>query len=376
MRVVVAMSGGVDSSVAAMLLQREGHEVVGVTLQVWPEEAAERRARRGGCCGLGAVRDARAVADLLGIPHYVFGVREEFHREVVARFTAAYAAGRTPNPCIACNEFIKFGLLLERARLLGAGALATGHYARTARGADGAWHLLRAADPRKDQSYVLHPLRPEDLPFVRFPLGGLPKEETRALARACGLPVADKPDSQEICFVGPEGHAALVGAEHPDAVRPGPVVDTDGRILGQHRGLAHYTVGQRRGLGLAEAQPRYVVALDAVRNTVVVGREDEVRAVGCRLRGVHWLDPEAPRAGRACRVQVRSGSGAHPAVVTAVDGADLEVRFALPVRAVTPGQAGVLYAGEAVLGGGEIDRVVPAGPQRSTESATQAPSTA
>ena len=356
MLVVVAMSGGVDSSVAAALLRREGHDVLGVTLQVWPEGEDERRERRGGCCGLGAVRDARAVADILDIPHYVFAMREEFHREVVARFAAAYASGRTPNPCVACNEFIKFGALLDKARLLGAEALATGHYARVRRGGDGCWRLHRAADRRKDQSYVLHPLRGEDLPFLRFPLGDRTKEETRGLARSFGLPVADKPDSQEICFVGPQGHAAVVGAERPDAVRPGPIVDAAGHVLGRHRGLAHYTVGQRRGLGLAGPEPRFVIALDALANTVIVGGDGETFAAGCTVRGMHWLAPEPPPPGLRCAAQVRSGSGEHPAVLEAAGGA-ARVRFLRPVRAVTPGQACVLYAGDAVLGGGEIDAV-------------------
>jgi tRNA-specific 2-thiouridylase len=365
MLVVVAMSGGVDSAVAAALLQAEGHEVIGVTMQIWPEEDAERTARRGGCCAMGAVRDARAVATLLGIPYYVFDMREEFHAQVIASFAAAYAAGRTPNPCVACNEHIKFRALLAKARRLGAQALATGHYARLVRvgGGEEDWRLCRAVDPRKDQSYVLYPLRREDLPQLRFPLGGLRKTETREIARRLGLPVADKPDSQEICFVGPEGYAAVVGARHPEALRPGPILDLDGRVVGQHRGLAHYTVGQRRGLGLAgSGEPWFVVALDPERNAVVVGRAADAYAEACLVRKANWLVPRPPRAGQPCTAKVRSGPVEHPATVEPTeDGEGVWVRFAEPVRAVTPGQACVLYDGEVVLGGGEITEVRRAG---------------
>jgi tRNA-specific 2-thiouridylase len=367
--IVVAMSGGVDSAVAAALLCAQGHDVVGVTMQIWPDEAAERQERRGGCCAMGAVRDARAVAQLLGIPYYVFNLREEFHAAVIARFAAAYASGRTPNPCVACNEHIKFRALLDKARLLGADALATGHYARVLRAEDGGWRLGRAADRRKDQSYVLHPLAVGDLPFIRFPLGEMSKEETRARARTLGLPVADKPDSQEICFVGPEGHAAVVGAERPEALLPGPILDTSGRVLGEHRGLAHYTVGQRRGLGLAGPEPRFVVALDAGRNAVVVGALGETFARGCTIPDVRWLVPEPPPAGSPCAAKVRSGPVEHPAVVEPDPAGGARVCFLEPVRAVTPGQACVLYDGDVVLGGGEIgcvDRVLRPAPAASS----------
>lgn len=355
MLVVVALSGGVDSSVAAALLQAEGHEVVGVTMQIWPEEEAGRSERQGGCCAMGAVRDARAVADHLGIPYYVFQMREEFEREVIARFIQAYAGGRTPNPCVACNEFIKFRALLAKARRMGAGALATGHYARLRQGQDG-WELWRGADPGKDQSYVLHPLDRADLAFLRFPTGELRKQDTRAYARDLGLPTADKPDSQEICFVGEAGYADLVGKARPDALRPGPIVDVDGHVVGQHRGLAHYTVGQRRGLGLAAGRPVYVVALDPERNALIVGDSQDTEVAWCTVTRVHWL-AACPPTGTAVEVKVRSGPAMHPATVSPDPDAGMTVRFHPPVRAVTPGQACVIYAGERVLGGGEIDRV-------------------
>lgn len=356
LRVVVAMSGGVDSSVAAALLRRQGHDVVGVTMQIWPDEGPLVRERRGGCCGMGAVRDARAVAALLDIPHYVLQMREAFERLVIARFAATYAAGRTPNPCIACNEHIKFAALVDKARGLGADALATGHYARLCRGPDGRLRLRRAADRCKDQSYVLYPLPREELGFFRFPLGELEKPRTRALARELGLPVADKPDSQEICFVGEQGHADLVTARHPEAGRPGPIVDLNGTVIGRHRGLAHYTVGQRRGLGLTGREPRYVVAVDAERNTLVVGGAADTSAVACRMAEVRWLlDP--PADGTRVTAKVRAGPAEHAARVFEDDGGGWRVLFDDPVRAVTPGQACVLYRGDDVLGGGEIDRV-------------------
>ena len=354
MLIVVAMSGGVDSSVAAALLKEQGHEVVGVTMQIWPEEEREVEERHGGCCAMGAVRDARAVADRLGIPYYVFQMRQEFQVHVIAEFAAAYAAGRTPNPCVACNEHIKFRALLEKARRLGADALATGHYARVGRASDGTPRLRRGVDPRKDQSYVLHPVRASDLPYLRFPTGEMRKEETRAKARALGLSVADKPDSQEICFVGPEGHAAVVGALHPEALRPGPIVDVQGRVLGEHRGLAHYTVGQRKGLGLAGTAPRFVVEVDAARNTIVVGTIEDGHAWGCAVPRVNWLVPSPPSPGLRCTAKVRSGPAEHPAVLEEVTEQGAVVRFLQPVRAVTPGQACVLYDGDEVIGGGEI----------------------
>lgn len=362
MRVVVAMSGGVDSSVAAALLQEQGHEVLGVTMQIWPDEGLERSERHGGCCGFGAVRDARAVATLLGIPYYVFQLREDFERQVIAGFAEAYAGGRTPNPCVACNAHIKFDVLLRKARRLGAGALATGHYARVGQGADGTPRLLRAADPRKDQSYVLHPLRRADLGYVRFPTGEMTKAEVRARAAALGLPVADKPDSQEICFVGPEGHAEVVGRLRPEALLPGPILDRQGREIGRHAGLAHYTVGQRRGLGLSGGEPRFVLSIDAARNALVVGAAAETGAAGLTVETANWLVPDPPPPGRRVTAKVRSGPSEHPATVLAAGPRGFRLAFAGPVRAVTPGQSCVLYDGELVLGGGEIDTVEPAEP--------------
>jgi tRNA-specific 2-thiouridylase len=356
-RIVVAMSGGVDSSLAAALLCQEGHEVVGVTMQVWPEEAPEVLDRHGGCCGMGAVRDARAVADLLGIPHYVFNLREVFQRRVIDAFAAAYARGRTPNPCIACNDHIKFRALLDKVDRLGADGLATGHYARSEPDpAYGRVVLRRAADRRKDQSYVLYPLPAGDLPRIRFPLGGRTKAETREAARRLGLPVADKPDSQEICFVGPEGYAALVAAHRPDAAVPGPIEDAAGRCLGTHRGIASYTVGQRRGLGLPGGPARYVVRLEAERNAVVVGGIEDLESCGCIAEDVRWLAVDGLDGALRVAAQVRAGAGEVGAVLTPAGDGEVRVVFDRPVRAVTPGQAVVFYSGDVVLGGGTIAR--------------------
>jgi tRNA-specific 2-thiouridylase len=370
--VVVAMSGGVDSSVAAALLQRQGHEVVGVTMQIWQDEGTAREERRGGCCALGAVRDARAVATRLGIPYYVFDLREVFAREVVRHFADSYAAGRTPNPCVACNRHIKFAALAAKARRLGADALATGHYARLTREADGGLRLRRAKDRRKDQSYVLHPLPRAELGFFLFPLGEMAsKEETRARARELGLPVAEKPDSQEICFVGADGYAAVVAARHPEALEPGPILDVGGRVIGRHRGLARYTVGQRRGLGLDGQAPRFVLAIDPARNALVVGDAAHAHAAACVVGRINWLAPPPP-PGTAVTAQVRAGPGEHAARVFP-EGEGVRVVFDPPVRAVTPGQACVLYDGDVVLGGGEIDGVEAAAPSAAVALPATAP---
>jgi tRNA-specific 2-thiouridylase len=357
---MVAMSGGVDSSVAAALLAEAGHEVIGVTMQVWPDEGAARQDRHGGCCGLGAVSDARAVAAVLGVPHYVFNMREVFQRHVIDAFTDAYARGRTPNPCVSCNEHVKFRALWEKADDLDADFLATGHYARLGqRGGDPV--LRRAADPRKDQSYVLYPLRREILPRLLFPVGEQTKEETRAHARRLGLPVADKPDSVDICFVGEEGYAAVVERQRPEAFRPGPILDLDGQVLGTHRGLPAYTVGQRRGLGLATGEPRFVVALDPERNAVIVGGAGDVFATGCRAVDANWLITP-PASELHVTAKVRSSGGEVPAVIRAEPAGGVEVAFQEPARAVTPGQAIVFYDGDDVVGGAVIDRVKRAAP--------------
>jgi tRNA-specific 2-thiouridylase len=352
-RVAVAMSGGVDSAVAAALLVEAGHAVVGFTMNLWPAWVPQTEGGAG-CCGIGAIEDARGVARTLGIPHYVLNLREAFEREVIGSFAREYARGRTPNPCIACNRAIKFSLLLDRVRGLGMDRLATGHYARLRCDPEGRVRLLRAADRHKDQSYVLACVPAEHLPHLCFPVGDYTKTEIRALARRRGLAVADKPDSQEICFVPAGDYREVVARFEPQALRPGPIYDLDGRQVGQHRGLACYTVGQRRGLGLRGGRPRYVVALDPGRNAVVVGDADALRRPEMIVEDVNWIAIPALEEERRVGVRIRHASADVPAVIAPAGGGRVRVRFLEWPRAAAPGQAAAFYDEEVVLGGGVI----------------------
>ncbi|MDR7556382.1 MAG: tRNA 2-thiouridine(34) synthase MnmA [Armatimonadota bacterium] len=353
-RIAVAMSGGVDSAVAAALLVQAGYEVVGLTMDLWPAWVGAPDAGSRTCCGVTAVEDARAAARVLGIRHYVLDLRQAFERAVVDYFCDEYARGRTPNPCVACNQEIKFRVLLDRVVALGCEALATGHYARVAVDPDtGRYLLLRAVDPAKDQSYVLYGLTQAQLARVRFPVGDYTKPQVRALARQLGLPVADKPDSQEICFV-PAGHyGELVAARRPEAGRPGPIVDRTGRQVGMHRGIGRYTVGQRRGVGVATGEPLYVLAVDAPANRLVVGPGNALAAAGIRVGTVNWIVPPPPPA--AVTVRVRHAAAEVPATLHVREDGRVDVRFATPQRAVAPGQVAVFYDGVRVLGGGIIE---------------------
>ncbi len=352
-KIAVAMSGGVDSAVAAALLTGQGHEVIGLTMNLWPSWLKEPEGDTQTCCGVGAIEDARAVARVLGIRHYVLNLREAFERAVIDYFCDEYAAGRTPNPCIACNQAIKFRVLLEKVESLGCDLLATGHYACIARDdVSGRFVLLRAVDPAKDQSYVLYGLTQAQLGRVRFPIGNYTKHEIRALARRHRLPVADKPDSQEICFV-PAGHYAdLVASRRPEAGRPGPIVDRAGAVVGSHSGIARYTVGQRRGLGLAGDAPQYVVDIDAARSTLVVGGQGDLLRSRVRVDRVNWIVPPPPP--ERVTVRVRHAAADVPAALDLLQDGTIAVRFATPQRAAAPGQAVTFYDDQQVLGGGII----------------------
>ena len=351
-RVVVAMSGGVDSSTVAALLKAEGYDVVGITLQLY--EAREPAARGKTCCAGQDIHDARQVAETLDIPHYVLDYVAKFRRDVMEEFATSYARGLTPVPCVLCNRTVKFRDLLAAARDLGADALATGHYARRVAGAHGP-ELHRAADASRDQSYFLYATTRAQLDYLRFPLGDLGKDQVRAAAARFALPVAAKPDSQDICFVPDGDYASVVSRLKPEAAMPGEVVDLSGRVLGRHDGIIHFTVGQRRGLRLASVEPLYVVALDAVRRRVIVGPKSALGSHVVPLIDVNWLDGAVPADGRAVTVKLRSAQSPVPAIVHAHDDT-FEVVLGENGHVAAPGQACVIYEGERVLGGGWIAR--------------------
>jgi len=357
-RVVAAMSGGVDSSVAAALLAQAGYEVVGITLQLYDHGAAV--GRKGACCAGQDIYDAKRVADRLGIDHYVLDYEARFRRAVIEDFADSYLAGETPIPCVRCNERVKFGDLLGTARELGAAALATGHYVRRLDGPGGP-ELHRAADPARDQSYFLFATTAAQLDYLRFPLGGIEKRETRAIAERLGLAVAAKPDSQDICFVPSGRYAEVVEKLRPGAAEPGDIVHVDGRLLGRHGGLLHYTVGQRRGIGISESQvdgePLYVVRLEPARRRLVVGPKAALGVSTIRLGAVNWLDTGDPGPqGEAVEVKLRSMSAPVPARLWLETRGGARVELAEPQLGVAPGQACVFYRGSRVLGGGWIRR--------------------
>ncbi len=363
MRIVVAMSGGVDSSVAAALVADDGHDVIGLSMQLYDASGSTDSGGRsfGSCCSIDDLHDARRVAAAIGIPHYILNFEQQFEEHVIANFVHEYTSGRTPLPCAHCNSDLKFAALAERARGFNADAVATGHYARVDHDpATGRYRLRRAVDPSKDQAYFLFSLTQEQLACARFPVGDRPKDAVREYARRRGLPVADKPDSQEICFIPDHDYKSFVAREAPDAARDGVVVNETGAVVGRHEGIHRFTIGQRKGLDLASSPatasgvPMYVLALNAQTREVVVGPKASLERTALTASGVNWI-VERPASAVRAYAQIRHRHQAAPASVRAVDDGRAEVIFDAPQIAITPGQAVVFYEGDAVLGGGWID---------------------
>lgn len=363
-KIVVAMSGGVDSSVAAALLKEQGHEVIGVTMQVWPARNATHsvaggpsKKAFGGCCSLEAINDAKRVADSLSIPHYTLNFRDVFKEKVIDNFVEEYKCGRTPNPCIRCNQFIKFDHLERKARELGAEFVATGHYARIRK--ENNFQLLKGVDQKKDQAYVLYMMNQENLAHTMFPLGDLTKEQVRKMAKDFGLPVAEKAESQEICFVDDDDYGRFLKEVYPEAVKPGPILDKDGNIVGMHGGIAFYTLGQRKGIGAHQAMPKYVIQIDREKNIIVIGDNEDTFGKELTAKQVNFIGGSVDRllGGREMEVtaKIRYNSAEAKAVVRLLGGLVVSVEFEEPQRSITPGQSVVFYKGDEVIGGGIIN---------------------
>ncbi|MBP5781727.1 MAG: tRNA 2-thiouridine(34) synthase MnmA [Clostridia bacterium] len=353
-KVLIAMSGGVDSSVAAALLKDQGYTCLGSTIRLF-ENSDIGQDNDNSCCSLTDTEYARSVAASMGMPYYVFNQVDRFRQTVIKDFIDNYACGRTPNPCIICNRELKFGVLYERAMLLGCDHIATGHYARVSFDAEtGRFLLKKAVDKAKDQSYVLYFLTQEQLSHTLFPLGELTKPEVRAIAAEKGFHNAQKPDSQDICFVPDGNYTDFICRNTQKTFEDGDFVDSDGNVLGRHHGIINYTVGQRKGLGISAEAPLYVKRIDRDNNTVILGRANEMFSKTCRVENVNWISGLVPEAPVQCKVRIRYHHPEQPATVTALSDNEAEVTFDEPVRAITPGQAAVFYDGETVLGGGTI----------------------
>ncbi len=346
-RVAVAMSGGVDSSVAAALLKEAGYEVIGITMQIWPPN----KQAFGGCCGLEAVDDAKKVAYKLSIPHYVMNFRDIFAQKVIANFCQEYSLGRTPNPCIRCNQYIKFGALLERTKELDADFIATGHYAQS-EPSPNSYRLLKAVDQAKDQSYFLYTLGQKELQRLLLPLGNYHKTEVRRLAAQLNLPTANRHDSQDVCFIPDKDYRSFIAKHNP--LEPGDITDINGKVLGKHQSLTQYTVGQRQGLGLASSKPLYVIRLDATNNKLVVGNREELLSSTLFASKLSWVSGKAPKEPVEITAKIRSNSPEVAATLSCRDG-KAEVQFHQSQWAIAPGQAVVFYQDDAVLGGGIIE---------------------
>ncbi len=354
--VVVGMSGGVDSSVAAYLLKKQGYNVIGITMQIWQQEDTCTIEREGGCCGLSAVEDARRVAHQLDIPYYVMNFREEFQKNVIDYFVDEYRAGRTPNPCIACNRYVKWESMLQKSLAIGADYIATGHYARIARLASGRFAVCRSGSLKKDQTYALYNLTQEQLKHTLFPVGEYEKTQIREIAEEAGLKVAHKPDSQEICFVPDGDYASFIERETGQREEPGDFVSIDGKVLGKHKGISHYTVGQRKGLGISFGEPIFVVELRPETNEVVLGKNNDVFTSHLTANMVNCMAVDHFFEGQEVIAKIRYNHEGTPAVISSVGEDSFDLTFPEPVRAVTPGQAVVLYDEKNVLGGGTIRR--------------------
>ena len=348
------MSGGVDSSVTAALLKDKGFEVIGITMQIW-----ERSRDWGGCCGTGSVEDAKGVANRLRIPHYVLNFRDIFREKVIANFCAEYKGGRTPNPCIRCNQYIKFDALLKKAKGLGADYIATGHYARIEFDSQRRrWLLRKGIDSQKDQSYVLYVMTQEQLRQTLMPLESLTKDQVREIAKEKDLPVANKPESQEICFIPDNNYGEFLGEYIPEVVKPGPIVNKDGKIIGKHRGIIFYTIGQRKGLGIAAKEPLYVIAIDKEKNIVVVGKQGELYADELIATEVNYIFGREFSGPIKVKARIRYNMPETQAIVTHLKDNRIHLKFAQPQWAIAPGQAVVFYAGDVVVGGGTILREI------------------
>jgi len=359
MRIVVAMSGGVDSSVAAALLAEQGHDVIGLSMQLYPStgsgHATDGDQTFGSCCTLDDLHDARRVATRLGVPHYILNFERQFQETVISNFVREYAAGRTPLPCAHCNSDLKFSTLLDRARGFGASVVATGHYARVVRHGNGRWLLTRSVDRDKDQSYFLFSLTQEQLSSALFPIGSLTKPQVRAQARRLGLTVAEKPDSQEICFVPDHDYATFVAKHAPVVERAGAIVSETGTRLGSHAGVHRFTVGQRKGLGISAPAPLYVLKIDAESRDVTVGPRSALERTALTAAGMNWISVDAPPDWLRVSAQIRHRHAPASGVVRALENGRAELRFDTPQAAITPGQAVVFYDGDVVVGGGWIE---------------------